>query len=288
MTVRCSPDKRNVMRKTFSIILTAVIFHMATLPSVSDTYRAKDGAIIDYEVVGQGAPFVMLHSGMMSREDMRVQIEYFSKYYQVIAIDAREQGRSTSSATQITYELMADDVIGVLDQLKIKKANIFGQSDGGMTGLVTTHLYQDRVKKLIIHGAVYNYNAYPEEQRVGWKNTTWHEDDEGAKEPSGFPGMAIEHYLLGHDDLTNFEAHLQEMSRMWASGPTLTKSDLERINVSTLVIVGDHYDVSIRHNLEMHETLPNSQFFVAPAATHFIHQEKPDLLHKVIHDFLKE
>jgi pimeloyl-ACP methyl ester carboxylesterase len=104
---------------------------MTTSNSFPDTYQSADATVIDYETTGAGAPLVLLHSGMMSREDMRVQIEYFSKFYQVIAIDAREQGRSSASTTQINYSVIAADVIGVLDGLNIDKASIFGQSDGG-------------------------------------------------------------------------------------------------------------------------------------------------------------
>ena len=71
----------------------------------------------------------------------------------------------------------------------------------------------------------------------------------------------------------------------WSSYPNLTVNDLNKIKVPTFVIVGDHYDVSLHHTIEMHEALSDSELFVAPGATHFIHQEKPDLLHKVMHDF---
>lgn len=264
------------------------LFYMTASTSFSDTYQSADATMIDYETTGTGAPFVLLHSGMMSREDMRVQIEYFSDFYQVIAIDAREQGRSSSSTTQISYAVMAADVIGILDDLKIEKASIFGQSDGGITALMAAHQYPDRLEKLIIHGAVYNFEAYPVSQREGWLNITWNASSESANNPIGFPGMAIEHYLLGRDDLNDFEVHLQEMAKMWATSPNLSKEDLNNVNIPTLVIVGDHFDISIPHTVEMHEALGNSELFVAPGATHFIHQEKPGLLHRVIHDFLKD
>ncbi|MDG1438274.1 MAG: alpha/beta hydrolase, partial [Emcibacteraceae bacterium] len=186
---------------------------------MADTFKTADGLTIDYEVSGDGAALVMLHSGMMSREDMREQIDYFSEFNKVIAIDAREQGRSSSSSVTISYDLMASDVIGVLDHLNIEKANLWGQSDGGVTALIVTHKYPSRVSKLIIHGAVYNHSAYPMSQKERWKNSTWNKNDEQDNDPKGFPGMAFKHYLLGRDDLSNFENHLQEMSMMWATSP---------------------------------------------------------------------
>jgi len=141
--------------------------------SFADTYTASDGTQVDYEVTGAGYPLVVLHSGMMSREDLRVLIEYFSEHYKVIAIDAREQGRSSASDTQISYELMARDVVGVLDAQDIEQAYFFGQSDGGITALTVAHRYPDRVSKFAIHGAVFHYEAYSQEQRNGWLNISW-------------------------------------------------------------------------------------------------------------------
>lgn len=149
-------------------------------------------------------------------------------------------------------------------------------------------MYSERLEKLIIHGAVFNFEAYPTSQREGLLNITWDANSESANDPSGFPGMAIEHYLLGREDLSDFEAHRQEIAKMWATSPDLSEQNLNKITVPTLVIVGDHYDISIPHTVEMHQALANSELFVAPGATHFIHQEKPELLHRVIHDFLKK
>lgn len=270
-------------------ISLVIIFTLSGVSSsMSDTFKTVDGDIIDFEVNGEGDPLVMLHSGMMSREDMRQQIDHFSNYYKVIAIDARGQGKSSSSAKQISYQLMASDLINIMDHLNIEKFSIFGQSDGAITALIATHLNQDRIDKLIIHGAVYHFNAYPQEQRERWKNIKWDLNNPKDNDPNGFPGMTIESYLLGRSDLSEFGSHLKEMANMWATSPNLTKRDLNKITVPTLVIVGDHYDISISHTVEMYEALGNADLFIAPDATHFIHQEKPDLLHNVIHDFLKK
>lgn len=276
--------------KTTQKKLSQYLLLLTTLLSVplamSNTFKTPDGVTLNYQVTGHGLPLVMLHSGMMSRDDMQAQVEYFSNQYQVIALDAREQGRSSTSPEQITYELMSNDVIELLDHLNIKKTHIFGQSDGGITALLTTHHHPSRINKLIIHGAVFSYTAYSPQMIEGMKSYTWDAKNLKDNDRSRFPGMAIESYLLGHKDLSDFESHLQEMARMWSSSPKLTVKDLNQIKVPTLVIVGDHHDVSLRHTIEMHEALSNSQLFVVPGGTHFIHQEKPELLHKVMDDFL--
>lgn len=281
--------KLKAMRAPLTLTIVAFIsFFVLSASAFAATHQSVDGTRIDYETRGSGPTLVLLHSGMMSREDLRVQIEHFAESYRVIAIDSREQGRSSTAISQISYEKMANDTVGILDELAIDRAHFFGQSDGGITALMIAHLFPERVNKFIIHGAVYHYEAYPIEQREGWLNISWDADDESQNNPNGFPGMAIEHYLLGQENLDYFEAHLKEMATMWASSPNLSIEDLNQIISPALVIVGDHFDISIPHTVEMHEALGNSQLFVAPGATHFIHQEKPDLLHSVIETFLNE
>ncbi len=275
------------MNSLFNSLFLLLTFFLTLNTSYSEVYLSDDGVRIDYEVTGKGTPLVLLHSGMMSREDMRAQIDYLSGYFKVVAIDAREQGRSSHSESRITYELMAGDVVGVLDDLGISRAHVFGQSDGGITALMMAHLFPDRLNKIAIHGAVFNFEAYPLEQRNRWLNISWDSDNEESSNSASFPGMAIPHYLLGQDNLNDFEEHLQEMATMWATSPELTKEDLKKIRTPTLVIVGDHYDISLLHTIEMHEALADSQLFVVPGATHFVHEEKPELLHRVIHDFLE-
>lgn len=269
----------------FLYCVIAILFLSAS-QAMSNTFKTSDGVILSYEVIGDGSPLVMMHSGMMSRDDMQAQTLFFSNYYKVIALDAREQGRSSGSPKQISYELMSNDVVELLNHLDIKEANIFGQSDGGITALLTTHRYPNLISKLIIHGAVFSYKGYPPEAIEAMKNYSWDAGNPKHNDRSLFPGLAIESYLLGHEDLSGFENHLQEMAKMWSSSPNLTIADLNRIKTPTLIIVGDHDDVSLRHTVEMHEALSNSQLFVVPGGTHYIHQEKPAFLHKAMYDFL--
>ncbi len=278
-------NKENYFKKILLYCVIATLF-LSTSKAMSKTFKTSDNATLNYEVMGGGYPLLMLHSGMMSRDDMRVQIEYFSKYYKVIALDAREQGRSSGSSKRISYELMSNDVIELLNHLSVEKTHVFGQSDGGITALLTTHRYPKRINKLIIHGAVFSYKAYPPDVITEMKNYSWEAGNPKHNDRTLFPGIAIDSYLLGHDDLSEFEQHLQEMGRMWSSSPNLTIEDLNQIVIPTLIVVGDHHDVSLQHTVEMHEALSDSKLFVVPGGTHYVHQEKPELLHKVLHEFL--
>ena len=99
--------------------------------------------------------------------------------------------------------------------------------------------------------------------------------------------MGIKSYLLNHDDLSGYQRYLQEMATMWATSPNLTLDELKQVNAKTLIVVGDHYDVSLEHSVAMHDAIEDSELFVMPGATHFLHHEKPEFLHQVLIDFLK-
>jgi pimeloyl-ACP methyl ester carboxylesterase len=56
--------------------------------------------------------------------------------YRAILLDSRFHGCSTHDSRPFTYELMASDVLAVMDALLFKKAGLVGWSDGACTGLI--------------------------------------------------------------------------------------------------------------------------------------------------------
>jgi len=82
-----------------------------------------------------GAPVLLLHGGYGNSSYFGHLIPALVGHgYSVIAVDSRGHGRSTAPDEQITYHLMAADVLGLLDHLKIAKVSLVGWSDGGVTG----------------------------------------------------------------------------------------------------------------------------------------------------------
>ena len=95
-----------------------------------------DGVKLYYEVYGTGEPLLLVHGNGGSIADLTAQIEHFRKRYKVIAMDSRDQGRSSDSPEKITYEKMTDDLAALLDHLKITQVNVLGWSDGGIEALL--------------------------------------------------------------------------------------------------------------------------------------------------------
>ena len=68
-------------------------------------------------------------------------------------MDSRGHGRSSFDETPISYELMASDVLGLMDHLGIDKASIVGWSDGGIIGLELAIHHPERLNKVVAYGA---------------------------------------------------------------------------------------------------------------------------------------
>ena len=94
---------------------------------------------IDLAVQADGpedAPVIILHHTLAtSRAMWREQVAHLAPRYRVIGFDARGHGESAAPDYPYSLEMLAEDVIGVLDGLGVKQPAIFmGISIGGMVG----------------------------------------------------------------------------------------------------------------------------------------------------------
>src|SRR5690606_20445053 len=86
---------------------------------------------IYYEIYGKGEPLLLLHGNNESIASFSEQIGPLSKHFQVIAVDTRGHGNSTSNYQgDYSYDLFAEDMIRLMDTLGLKDTNVLGWSDG--------------------------------------------------------------------------------------------------------------------------------------------------------------
>jgi pimeloyl-ACP methyl ester carboxylesterase len=74
-------------------------------------------------------------------------------HHTVILMDSRGHGRSTRDARPYGYDLMADDIVALMDSLKIGRADIVGWSDGGILGIDLAMRHKDKVGKVFAFAA---------------------------------------------------------------------------------------------------------------------------------------
>src|ERR1700749_3056598 len=104
-----------------------------TLPAPTDSgYAPVNGIRIWYAEFGKGKPVILLHGGVGNSNYWGNQVPVLARRYRVIVMDSRGHGRSTRNAQPYGYDLMASDVVGLLDYLKVKKGALGGWRDGAV------------------------------------------------------------------------------------------------------------------------------------------------------------
>lgn len=99
--------------------------------------------------VSHAKAIVLLH-GMFGMSDNLLNLaQNLAKDYHVIIPDLINHGKSPHR-DEMTYPLMARDVMAVLDHLKIEHFSIMGHSMGGKVAMQIAHDYSDRVNQLIV------------------------------------------------------------------------------------------------------------------------------------------
>src|SRR5438477_2060750 len=134
-------------------------------------YALVNGIRMFYAVFGQGVPVLMLHGGLGNSNYWGEVIPILVRnHYEVIVTDSRGHGRSTRTAEPYSYELMASDVLALLDYLRLTKVNLVDWSDGGIIGLAIAMRHPERLRRLFAYGA----NSDPSGARPDMEgNATW-------------------------------------------------------------------------------------------------------------------
>jgi pimeloyl-ACP methyl ester carboxylesterase len=118
----------------------------ATLAVGADQYFDRDGVRLRYRDVGRGEPVVLLHGYTQRIELMQDLADSLSGAYRVIVLDERGFGKSTKSADPRRYgPAMVEDVIGLLDHLRIPRAHLVGHSMGASVAARAALRYPSRV-----------------------------------------------------------------------------------------------------------------------------------------------
>src|SRR6476646_1292495 len=116
--------------------------------------RANDLNIY-YEEHGQhqGKPLLLIHGGILTGASWQPYIEAFAKHYRVITPDSRGHGRTANPTGSMSFRLLADDMVALVQALDLQKPLICGYSDGGQVTLEIGMRYPDLPRALVIGGA---------------------------------------------------------------------------------------------------------------------------------------
>ncbi len=246
-----------------------------TLPKAEQSgYAPVDGIKIWYAVFGHGEPVILLHGGLANSNYWGYQVRALQKRYRVVVMDSRGHGRSTRNAQPYGYDLMAADVLGLMDFLGIRKAAIVGWSDGAIIGLDIAMHHPERVSKLFAFAANSDPSGVADIAHSPVFNAYIARAEKEYDRLSPTPGQ--------------YKAFLAQITRMWQTQPNWTAADLHRIAVPTWIVDADHDEAIKRENTEfMAANIPNAGLLLQPDVSHFSFLQDPEQFTSDVMHFLQ-
>lgn len=232
-----------------------------------------NGVSIYYEVYGEGPPVLLLHGAGAFLESMHYFISALAPTHTVIAVDSRAQGRSTDSAAPLSYALMGDDMIKLMDVLQFSHADVVGWSDGGIIGLDMAMKHPERIRRLIAIGANYDVNGVPPKDL----NPAAIRSDAAQIKPF-YDNVA--------PDPAHFPVLVQKLTVMLMHEPHYTIAELGHIRARTLIVAGEHDMILRRHTDSFAHAIPGAREIIVPGASHFGPLENPDAYEDIAVRFL--
>ncbi len=272
---------RRGLRRLVSLLRTRRAAFAAALPKTPEPIPTQPSGHIDangiriyYAVYGAGPPAILLHGGLANADYWGLQIPALAPHHTVIILDSRGHGRSTKDLRSFSYDMMADDVIALMNVLGMPKADIVGWSDGAVAALDLAMRHPNRVGKIVAFGV--------NTKTSGTKHAA-------ILNPSvlAFLRRASREYKCYSSTPQEFGALVLQIIKLWASAPEWTDEDLEAIAAPVLVVHGEHDEVIKRVHVEyVAATIPNAKLLMLPDAGHFAFLQNPELFNRELVRFL--
>ena len=239
-------------------------------------YAPTNGLQLYYETHGSGRPLVLLHGGLMTIDlNFGPLLEPLAASRHVIAVELQGHGHTADIDRPMTIDVLALDVLALLDHLGITEADLFGFSLGGLVAFAVALGAPTRVGKLIVASADAHRPPGRESAPL---------DDDRMPTPADFQTWR-DAYAAVAPDPSHFDEFAARTSTMVHEFPGWT-DELRSLQVPTLLIFGDRDFSPLPDVVEMFDILPNAQLAVLPGTTHVGVTRRPGELAALITAFL--
>jgi pimeloyl-ACP methyl ester carboxylesterase len=218
-------------------------------------YADVNGLKMYYEIHGEGFPLVLIHGGGSDIGTTFGRIlPALAKKHKVIAVDMQAHGHTADIDRSLSFEQDADDIAGLLKQLKITKADIFGFSNGASTTLQVAIRHPHLVNKIIVASTMYKRSGAFQGFWDMMKNATF----------EGMPQVYKDAFLKINPDKEALHAmYKRDVTRM-QSFKDIKDDDIKNINAPALIIAGNKDVVTPEHAVEMYRQIKNAQLAIFP------------------------
>lgn len=251
----------------------------------------------EYTVQGPrtGLPVILIHGFPFSKEMWKPQVDALGKEFYLVTYDIRGHGASDAGDGQYSIELFVDDLIALMDHLKISRAIAAGLSMGGYIALRAIERHPDRFRGLVLCDT--KSEADNNEGKIRRMAQVKIIKTDGLQSfTAGFlKNIFYEKTFQKNPGAVELIRNVIDSSNPLAVTGTLlalaartdTTSTLYLIKVPTLILVGKHDTTTPPSAANaMKEKIPNAALYIINNAGHLSNLENPEDFNKHLLEYL--
>jgi pimeloyl-ACP methyl ester carboxylesterase len=226
-----------------------------------------------YDERGDGDPLVLLHGGLLDSRFFAPNVGPLAERFHVYLPERRGQGHTPDVEGPITYRVMAEDTIAFLEAVVGGPADLVGHSDGAFVAMLVAIQRPDLVHRLVMIGGGFDKSgeAMP---------------DMGFDLDQVVEQLGRSYGEVSPDGEAHFPVVAAKIGELVKKEPHLDVAELGRITARSLVMFADDDIMTLQHAVQTFDALPNAELAVVPGTSHFLTQEKPQLVNAILLDFL--
>jgi pimeloyl-ACP methyl ester carboxylesterase len=221
------------------------------------TGNTASGTFYVFNKKEQSIPIVFIHGVGLTYEIWQPQLDFF-KNYSTVSYDILGHGKSSLTKKNINFDDFSDQLIELINELKVDKIHLVGFSIGSLIARNFATKYNDRLQSLILLGSIYKRSEQQQEivnqrfeqakkelklSRQALKR--WFTDKYLENNPDTYEKISS---ILSGNNMVNF----LKVYELFVKHKN--DEDFEKINAKTLIMTGEH---DIGSTIEMSKQLNN-------------------------------
>jgi pimeloyl-ACP methyl ester carboxylesterase len=221
------------------------------------TGNTASGTFYIFNKKEQPVPIVFIHGVGLTYEIWQPQLDFF-KNYSTISYDILGHGKSSLTKKNINFDDFSDQLIELINELKVDKIHLVGFSIGSLIARNFATKYNDRLQSLILLGSIYKRSEQQQEivnqrfeqakkelklSRQALKR--WFTDKYLENNPDTYEKISS---ILSGNNMVNF----LKVYELFVKHKN--DENFEKINAKTLIMTGEH---DIGSTIEMSKQLNN-------------------------------
>lgn len=235
-----------------------------------------------------GIPVVLLHGNRDNHSHYAELESVLSRTHRTVCIDFRGHGLSSKPDCVMTPDLLAADVDAVIRALGYERVILIGHSLGSVTSMVCASKWPERIERMVLMAPAAHFE-------IGFKRP------DPPESPEAFAAFVKEANkraapLFFHPDHPEVQ---RRAIAVWSQMPYHVNKNLLRLKhpdlrpvvpgfpMPILLIAGEQDKATTVEDARwIEQNNANAELFVVPGTTHFMYNERLDLVAPRILEFL--